>query len=258
MKGGQVKMKNNKAGLFGVILIVLAVLIAGGFVLYYTNLDVPIDVSSDNGRIVVSMTDAAANMQQVSEVRVSVDSVEAHSESEGWVTLSSEQKTYDLLELKANNRNAVLADAELESGSYNQIRMHISEVVVVDAEGEHEAKLPSNTLRVNANFESRVNETASAEFDFIADESLHVTGNGMYILAPVVQVETRNNASVNVESDSSVIINGGSIESDSRVGMDINGNVGVGISVPSNTNISIGSDDEISISSNSNINAGLQ
>ena len=43
----------------------------------------------ENGRLVFTMADAAAEMQSVSSVKITVDSVKVHSASEGWVTVSS-------------------------------------------------------------------------------------------------------------------------------------------------------------------------
>ena len=100
--------------------------------------------ATNEGRAVFTITDAAADMGAVSEVHVTVEQVRVHSETQGWVTVSDEQQTYDLLELKAENSHALLADANLTADTYNQLRLDVSEVIVVDAEGEHEAKLPSS------------------------------------------------------------------------------------------------------------------
>ena len=191
------------------------------------------------GRVVFTMADAAADMGAVSSVMVTVDSVSVHSASRGWVTVSSTPRTYDLLELKASGQQALLADAQLDEGDYQQMRLQISKVVVTDANGTHEAKLPSGELKVAGGFSVDSNSTSTATFDFVADESLHVTGNGQYILAPVVQVETREDAEATVESNSRVRISGGTVRTNARVGMDINGNVGVGVRIPANANLSI-------------------
>src|SRR3989338_8533426 len=71
---------------------------------------------STSGRAVFTMTDAAANMGAVTSVKV-------HSEAEGWVTVSSAQKTYDLLQLKAQDKQELLADIQLKEGTYNQLRL---------------------------------------------------------------------------------------------------------------------------------------
>ena len=196
--------------------------------------------SGGNGRVVLGITDAAANMGSVSSVMVTIDSVQVQSASQGWVTLSSTPTTYDLMKLKADGSTALLADAQVPEGNYSQIRLHISQVTVTDASGTHEAKLPSGELKIVGGIGVKANTTATATFDFIADESLHTTGNGQYILAPVIQVETRDDARAEVSGDGRVSINGGRIRSSSKVGMDINGNVGAGLGIASDANLSIG------------------
>ena len=197
--------------------------------------------SAGNGRVVLAITDAAADMGSVTGVMVTIDSVQVQSASQGWTTLSSTPMAYDLMKLKAEGSAALLADMQVPEGNYTQVRLHISQVAVTDANGTHEAKLPSGELKIAGGIEVKANETATATFDFIADESLHVTGNGQYILAPVIQVETRDNAQAEVSGDGKVSINGGRVRSSSRVGMDINGNVGEGLKIDSNLNLSIGS-----------------
>ncbi len=194
--------------------------------------------SQQSGRAVYTMTDAAADMGAVTSVKVTVDSVRARSEAGSWVDLSSSRQTYDLLQLKAEGKQAVMADAALWEGNYNEVRLGISKVVVTDSEGDHEAKLPSNELKIKGEFTVKANSTAVAVFDFQADESLHTTGQGEYVMAPVVQLETRENAQVTVRGNEA-IISGGSVRTRVKVGMDVNGNVGVGLGIPADANVTV-------------------
>jgi len=192
------------------------------------------------GRVVFTITDAAADMGAVTSVMVTVDSVRVHSAAEGWITVSSEPQTFDLLKLKAEGSQELLADVTLEEGTYQQLRLDISKVVVADAEGEHEAKLPSGELKIVGDLEVKADSTSTATFDFIADESLHVTGNGEYILAPVVQLETKTDAEVEVKADQKVEIKAGKVKASVKVGMDAEGNVGVGLGIPAKAKLSLG------------------
>ncbi len=203
--------------------------------------------SGEDGRAVFTVTDAAADMGAVSEVRVTVDRVRVHSEAEGWTTVSSSSETYDLLELKASNTQKLFADADIDAGEYTKLWLDISNVVVVDGEGEHDATLPSGTLRMQSDFVVEPNTTATATFDFVADESLHVTGNGEYIMAPVVRVETRSGADVSVDARSNVQVSGGRTVTDVTVGMDGDGNVGVGVRLPAQANLSLGAQGGVQI-----------
>jgi len=187
--------------------------------------------AAGEGRAVFTITDAAANMQSVTSVKVTVDSVRVHSAAKGWVTVSSSAKTYDLLQLKASATQEILADAKLDADTYQQVRLDISKVVVVDASGEHEAKLPSGELKIVGQLVVEADSTSTATFDFIADESLHVTGKGEYIMTPVIQLETKTNAEVEVKAGNKVEIRGGNVKTNVKVSMDIAGNVGVGLKV---------------------------
>ena len=214
--------------------------------------------ASGKGRAVFAITDAAADMGSVSSVKVTVDSVKVHSAAEGWVTVSSSPKTYDLLKLKAEGSQELLADAELKEGTYDQIRLDISNVVVTDANGEHDAKLPSGELKIQGNLVVDANSTATATFDFIADESLHMTGNGKYIMAPVVHVETREGADVEIKSDSKVEIKSGKIKTNVKVGMDVDGNVGVGLKIPAGLNLTIGTEGVIKVGGKNSGKIGIE
>ena len=195
--------------------------------------------ASESGRTVFTVTDAAADMGTVSSIKVTVDSVRAHSEAQGWVTVRNEPATFDLLQLKASGNQALLADVQLKEGSYDQVRLDISEVVVTDAQGEHDAKLPSGELKIVGDLQVNAQSTSTASFDFIADESLHLTGEGKYILAPVVQFQTKEKVVVDVTSASDVKIQGGTTRTNVKVGMDAEGRVGVGLGIPASVNISI-------------------
>ena len=199
----------------------------------------PAMVQEKEGRAVFAITDAAANMSAVTSVMVTVDSVSVHSATEGWVTVSSEPQSFDLLKLKAEASQELLADVKLKEGTYQQLRLDISKVVVVDDKGEHEAKLPSGELKIVGDLEVKANSTSTATFDFIADESLHMTGNGEYILAPVVKLETKEDAEVEVKADHKVKIKGGKVKASLKVGMDADGKVGVGLGISSKANVSI-------------------
>lgn len=187
--------------------------------------------STQDGRAVFAITDAAADMKTVTSVKVTVDSVKIHSETDGWIDVTNTKQEYDLLKLKAEDKQALLADAQLKEGNYNQLRLDISKVIVTDSTGDHEAKLPSGELKINGELTVKANTTSTATFDFILDESLHMTGNGKYILAPVIQLETREDAEVNVNDDNKVEIKSGKVKTNVKVGMDVKGDVGIGLGI---------------------------
>ena len=244
----------SRKGQSTLLLVALVLIIIGGIYYFYnsstysekssTSTD---SISADKGRAVFAITDAAADMGSVSEIRLTVKEVQAHSNTESWTTVSSQSKTYDLLKLKADGHLELISDTDLSIGAYNQIRFVVDKVIVVDSEGEHEAKLPSNELKINLDFEVKENSTSTIVLDFIADESLHTTGNDKYILAPVIQVETRENAEVDVKSNNKVEISSGNIKTKVKVGMDIDGNVGLGLKISKDTKLNLDAKGLVSI-----------
>ena len=192
-----------------------------------------------NGDLYVSMTDAAANMGAISNVNVTVDQVKVKTKASGWVTVSSEEKTYDLLELKQNSKAMVIAHSSIPAGEVEEVELNIKSATVIDNDGTHKAIMPSNKVNVKSTFNARQNETTAVSFDFIANESLHVAENRDYVFAPVAQVETRENTSVTVNSDNSASLQGGTVRSSNKFGMSINGTVGIGLGIAADAEIKI-------------------
>jgi len=187
--------------------------------------------STQTGRAVFTMTDAAENMSGVTAVIVTVDSVRVLNESGSWIEVSTTPHTYDLLRLKADDTRALLADYNLTPGVYRQVRLVVSKVIITDAAGNHTAKLPSGELKLVGNLTIAANSTSTANFDFIADESLHLTGTGLYIFAPVIQLETREHATVDMRSRENVRVSGGRIIDNRKLSMDLDGSVGEGLRI---------------------------
>lgn len=197
------------------------------------------------GKAVFVISDAAADMGAVTSIKVTIDSVRVHGQGEVWTTVSTKAQTYDLLELKAKGTAKLIAEAELDAAMYNQMELNISKVVVTDNKGEHEAKLPSNKLQIKGNLDVQAQSTATANFDVLADQSLHVTGTGQFILAPVIRLETKARAQADVRSNSEVTITGGATTTNTTVGADIEGNVGVGLKISPSAVLNIESSGKI-------------
>jgi len=200
------------------------------------------------GRVVFAVKDAALDMKNVTSVFLTVDKVEAHSAATGeWVTVLSTARQYDLLKLKQTGAAELLADVKLAAGTYDQIRLDVSRVSVVASGKTQDAKLPSSTLKIVGNVVVKTDQTAVVTIDFIADKSLHLTGSGKYMLAPVVRLEAKSGATVDVGSDEKVTVSGGKVDDDETVGMDEKGEVKAGFEIDANAKIEIDSNDVIHI-----------
>jgi hypothetical protein len=215
----------------------------------YNNTDNTNDTGKADGRVVFSVTDAAADMGAVSEINMKVSSVDVHSAANGWANVSTTPRVYNLLDLNDRNESELLADTNIEAGSYDQVRMTVDSVAVKTKAGATKtAKLPSNTMTINANLVVNENATSSANFDFLADKSLYTATNGDYIFAPVVKTETRSNTTATVDSASVVSINGGNVDDTNTIGMDIDGSVKANFQLKSTDKLNIGTDNKINVS----------
>jgi hypothetical protein len=91
-----------------------------------------------------------------------------------------------------DGQHAVLADSTLPTGHYTQVRLILGARNTVMVDGVlHDLRIPSsmNTgLKLNHPF--TINDGALYEFtlDFDADRSIHMTGNGQYMMRPVIRM----------------------------------------------------------------------
>ncbi|MFO7799119.1 DUF4382 domain-containing protein [Rhodohalobacter sp.] len=156
--------------------------------------DTTIGTDADGtGTLEVLLHDAPANYE---EVNVFIERVEVNNgETEGgWETISTPEQSYDLLEL-VNGAMEVLGSAELEAGTYEQIRLILSSdghSVVVDGT-EHDMFVPSGEqtgIKLNVNAEIEPGITYTLLLDFDAARSVVERGNEQsgiqYLLKPVI------------------------------------------------------------------------
>ncbi len=206
-----------------------------------------IPTSKTTGSIIFTITDEAADMESINEIKVTTNSIRIHSESEGWITLSNQEKTYSLLELNSTSTNKLLASSEIDAGSYNIFRIDVKEVIVNDSSGEHEAKLPSGKWQINYHINVSEEANTTVMLDIQSGLSLHVTGNNKYIFAPVIHVESKENTTVSIDSENNVVVTGGFANFDATVGMNVNGEIGSDLNISPDANLSLDSEGSIGI-----------
>lgn len=148
-------------------------------------------VAPGQGQLQVKLTDAPAEYK---EIVITVSKVTAHSEKAGWVTLSSEKKTFDLLKLK--DTTTELGWVNLPAGKVTQIRLHLdpqAEPHLILNDGQKAAlKVPSGTqsgIKIKGPFDIPECERLTVTLDFDGEKSIfvHGTGNGKYIMRPVIK-----------------------------------------------------------------------
>jgi len=194
-----------------------------------------------NCRAEFNVSGCKADGNTCKEIAVSEEN--ATEETSGWITVSNQSATFDLMALVGIEQ--VMGVASLEPGTYNIIRLEIANVSVVYNGQAQEAKLPSGKIDILVQFEVTANTTI-AQLDFNLNDSLHITGNGRIIMAPVIKI--------NVDRDAELTIDKGIVhrvkaqkEAEKNIGMDENGTVGEGRHIPLNMNVSVGIDGLIHI-----------
>ena len=144
-------------------------------------------------RIVIKLTDAPANYQEVNidiqEVRVNLDENEEES---GWTSLDGiNAGIYNLLDL-TNGLDTVLAEGEVPAGFISQVRLVLgpNNSLVIDDQ-QIDLKTPSaqqSGLKINLKQELTAGITYTILLDFDAARSVVEAGNsGNYNLKPVIK-----------------------------------------------------------------------
>lgn len=144
------------------------------------------------GRLTLTLVDAPGDYEAVNVVVIGVRAHRAGEDStSGWFTVSDDTFTVDLLTL-TDGHGVVIADSLLPAGDYTQIRLLLGEGcnVVVDAQ-VHPLEVPSGDtsgLKLNHPFTLEDGTVYAATLDFDAHRSIHLTGNGRYIMRPVIRI----------------------------------------------------------------------
>ncbi len=146
---------------------------------------------SGTGTMVVKLHDAPVDYDEVniSVARVEVNNTE--NEGEGWTVISEPNETYNILDL-VNGEFEVLADAELEEGTYSQIRLILNDENTVVIDGDtYNLFVPSGAqsgLKLNIDAEIKEGIVYTLLLDFDANRSVVKRGaTNQYNLKPVIR-----------------------------------------------------------------------
>jgi hypothetical protein len=145
----------------------------------------------------VALTDAPS--PDVKSIVVTIDSVTAHSDQAGWVTVAHGPKTVDLLTLQ--DVSMMLGEVTLPAGTISEVRLILAAdgpqyVVLADA-SQAPLKTPSGAEsgeKLMGPFTVSACEKHTLTIDFDGKNSIayHQTGgpNPEWILRPVIRVKT--------------------------------------------------------------------
>ncbi|MDX1673081.1 MAG: DUF4382 domain-containing protein [Balneolaceae bacterium] len=181
--------------------------------LVFTQCEGPLSsTDSDTGRLLLKLTDDPFPTNMVEEANVTIDKVEirrANAEEDGddnpFTVLTEKDTTLNLLDL-TNGVTATLADLEIEAGSYDLIRLYISDASV-KLIGENEPrtmKVPSGAqtglkIFVDPAIDVAGGLTAELLLDINVSKSFVVQGNpntpaGIrgFIFKPVIRASNQS------------------------------------------------------------------
>ena len=144
-----------------------------------------------NARLEVWLTDAPGDYD---EVNIDIQGVQVHSESgeqsSGWKSLNVNTGVYDLLQL-TNGLDTLLGVIELPAGKISQIRLVLGDNnTLVIGDDVYDLATPSSQqsgLKLNVHADLIEGITYQMTLDFDAAKSVVKTGDGTYILKPVIR-----------------------------------------------------------------------
>lgn len=201
------------------------------------------------GNVVVTITDEAADMTNVQDIRLTISKIQLQNAKGTTMTLSDEDRIYQLLTLDRQDVAKLYTSAAVAPGEYQALHIFISDVAVVEDSGNiKEALLLQKEIPINGLISVRRGATTAIQLDFLASESLHVTKKGTYIFAPVVELEARHGVTVNVNKETNTVkTTSGIVTENVTVGTSINGGVGKGFGIPKDQVLQITANGEVKI-----------
>ncbi len=152
--------------------------------------------SSGNGTLAIELVDAPS--PDVKGIVVTIDTVTAHSEQAGWVTVAHGPITVDLLTLQ--DVALKLGEVSLPAGQVTEVRLQLADgpqYVVLADDSHAPLKTPSGStsgLKLKGPFtvSACTKHTLTIDFDGKNSIAYHETGgpNPEWILRPVIRVRT--------------------------------------------------------------------
>lgn len=175
------------------------------------------------GRLVLGITDDI-ELGTITELNIMITTIVLHNVDGQIVTLQVNEE-FDLIELNKQDIIGELGDIQIPEGTYNLLILNINKVTGIIDDKQEDIKLPSNVLRMPVNIIVDADKTSAIILDFLADKSLHRTGEGKIIMAPVINLNTKRDVEVTKDIDGlkfGIAVS----EEAKKIGTDIRGVVG--------------------------------
>jgi hypothetical protein len=124
----------------------------------------------------------------VNATATSANSTSDPGSEAGWIVLFSDASGVDVDLLNTTGaRAAVLGEADLEAGHYQQVRITVKEAYGIGHDGNRtEITVSSGTLKSVKSFEVEADEETRITIDIDLEKSLKQSGNGQWRMTPVI------------------------------------------------------------------------
>ena len=166
--------------------------------------------TEENGRLTIALTDAPFPSSLVDEANVTIVGIEARSSDSSttspYLTLSTDTMSFNLLDL-TNGLTASLVDIEVPVGSYDLVRLYVSEASIKLLDSTvYDLTIPSSAQSgikafINPSIEVAGGLTSELLLDFDVSKSFVVQGNpdtpagiNGFIFKPAVKVSNLTTA----------------------------------------------------------------
>jgi len=166
--------------------------------------DSPSAPSAGTGTLHLRLTDSP--FSDAKAVLVTFSSVRAHRTDSEWTTVpfaeSAGSRTCDLKKLQGPSD--LLGTGALPAGHYEQVRLVVERAALyfdnasagpacapsipTPAGGTAPLEIPSGEVKLNRGFDMKEGGSTNMLLDFDGDQSIHQTGNGRYMMRPVIAV----------------------------------------------------------------------
>jgi len=145
------------------------------------------NTNGTKGKLSIQLTDAPFPTDIVEKANVTINKIEirksGETEGDKFTILSEEEKTFNLLDL-TNGITASLVDLEIETGSYDLIRLYVTtaSIKIKNIEQEFELKIPSGSqtgikIFIDPSLEVKGGLTSELLLDFVVSKSFILQGN---------------------------------------------------------------------------------
>ena len=170
--------------------------------------DSPSSPSLSGGNFNLRMRDTP--FTDAKAVLVTFSSVRAHRSDSDWTVVpfvnAATTRTCDLKKLETSED--VLGTAALPEGQYTQVRLVVQSAtlffdnastgsacatsITPPAGASSALEIPSGEVKLNRNFAITSSSTMTMLLDFDGNQSIHLTGNGRYMMSPVITILSVN------------------------------------------------------------------